>query len=59
MVQHEKPLDRPGKAGETPPPGAAEERRETAVFVLRYDEELTFLANEGVLRPGLQPSGLK
>jgi len=35
------------------------EEEETAVFVLRYDEELVFLVSEGLIRPGMQPSGLK
>jgi hypothetical protein len=39
--------------------GAAPRPVEEVVFVLRYDEELTFLVNEGVLRPGLLPSALK
>ena len=32
---------------------------EEVVFFLRYDEEMTFLVNEGAVRPGLLPSGLK
>jgi hypothetical protein len=28
-------------------------------FVLSYDFEITCLVNEGVLRPGMVPSGLK
>ena len=35
------------------------EEREQAVFVLHYDEEITFLVNEGVIRPGMLPSGFK
>ena len=30
-----------------------------AIFVLRYDEELSYLVNEGVVRPGMMPSGFK
>jgi hypothetical protein len=35
------------------------EGHEQVVFVLRYDEEITFLVNEGVIRPGMLPSGFK
>ena len=35
------------------------EEREHALFILRYDEEITFLVNEGVIRPGMLPSGFK
>lgn len=42
-----------------PVAAAQPEQPENVVFVLRYDEELRFLVNEGVIRPGMQPSGLK
>ncbi len=35
------------------------ETTEHVAFVLRYDEEITYLVNEGLVRPGTQPSGLK
>ncbi len=34
-------------------------QRQETIYVLRYDEEITFLLNEGVIRPGLLPSGFR
>ncbi len=45
------------EANRKPEPDAGE-RRELS-FVLRYDEEIAFLLNEGVIRPGMLPSGFK
>ena len=42
-----------------PPSVETEDGPERLVFVLRYDEEITYLVNEGLVRPGTQPSGLK
>ncbi len=42
-----------------PPSVETQDGPERLVFVLRYDEELTYLVNEGLVRPGTQPSGLK
>jgi hypothetical protein len=36
-----------------------EEEPEVLVFVLRYDDELAYLKNEGVVRTGMLPSGFK
>ena len=43
------------QAGAPSDPEPAEE----AVFVLRYDEEITCLLSEGVIRPGMLPSGFR
>ncbi|MBI4603580.1 MAG: hypothetical protein HY721_16635 [Planctomycetes bacterium] len=50
------PQESPG-APAAPAPHAGEETE--AVYVLVYDEELTYLVNEGVVRPGMMPSELR
>jgi hypothetical protein len=39
--------------------GHDDEEAEVAVFVLRYEDEIAFLKNEGIVRTGMLPSGFK
>ena len=49
----------PGDLETSRKPGPIAEERQEVSFVLRYDEEIAFLLNEGVIRPGMLPSGFK
>ncbi|HVR76424.1 MAG TPA: hypothetical protein VMT52_18995 [Planctomycetota bacterium] len=44
---------------EKPTGGGLDASPEEVTFILRYDEEIHCLVNEGSLRPGRLPSGFK